>query len=53
MKAAVLEGDAEVPGLAAVLYYDQKPIHFPSTICERIQWVQCEMKVYSDEVPSP
>ena len=49
MKAAVLEGDAEVPGLLAILYYDQKPVHFLSTICERIQWVQCEKKVYSVE----
>ena len=49
MKAAVLEGDAEVPGLVAILYYDQKPGHFLSTICECIQWVQCEKKVYSVE----
>ena len=30
VKAAVLEGDAEVPGLVAVLYYDHKPVHFLS-----------------------
>ena len=49
MKAAVLEGDDEVPGLWAVSYYDQKPVHFLSTVCEKIKWVQCEKKVYCVE----
>ena len=42
-----------MPGLLAVSYYDQKPVHFLSTICEKIKWVQCEKKVFcveSDQV---
>ena len=46
VKAAVLEGDYEVPGLLAVSYYDQKCL---STVCEKIKWVQCEKKVYCVE----
>ena len=49
VKAAVLEGDDEVPGLLAVSYYDQKPVHFLSTVCEKIKWVKCEKKVYCVE----
>ena len=49
MKAAVFEGDDEVPGLLAVSYNDQKPVHFLSTVCEKIKWVQCEKKVYCVE----
>ena len=49
VKAAVLEGDDEVPGLLAVSYYDQKPVHFLSTVCKNIKWVQCEKKVYCVE----
>ena len=41
-KAAVLQGDPEVPDLLAVSYYDQKPVHFLSTICEKIKWVLTE-----------
>ena len=55
MKAAVLQGDPEVPDLLAVSYYDQKPVHFLSTICQKIEWVQCEKKVFcveSDQVES-
>ena len=29
--------------------YDQKPVHFLSTICESIQWVQCQKQVYCSE----
>ena len=35
VKAAVLEGDSDV--------------HFLSTICESIQWVQCQKQVYCSE----
>ena len=44
VKAAVLGGDSEMPDLIAVSYYDQKPVHFLSTICESIKWIQCEKK---------
>ena len=53
VKAAVLQGDPEVPDFLTVLYYDQKPVHFLSTICKKIKWVQCEKKVFcveSDQV---
>ena len=46
VKVAVLDGDEEVPGLLAVSYYDQKPVHFLSMICEKIKRVECEKKVY-------
>ena len=49
VKAAVLEGDLDVPNLVAVSYYDQKPVYFLSTICESIQWVQCQKQVYCSE----
>ena len=39
VKAAVLDGDPDVPNLVAVSYYDQKPVHFLSTICESIHWI--------------
>jgi hypothetical protein len=49
VRAAVLEGDEEVPNLVAVSYYDAKPVHFLSTICESILWIQLERKVYCVE----
>ena len=49
VKAAVLEGDGEISDLVAVSYYDQKPVHFLSTICETIKWVQCTKHVYCVE----
>ena len=49
VKAAVLEGDGEISGLVAVSYCDQKPVHFLSTICETIKWVQCTKRVYCVE----
>ena len=49
MKAAVLEGDPKIPNLVAVSYYDHKPVHFLSTICESIKWIQCEKPVFCVE----
>ena len=49
MKAAVLDRDPNVPNLVAVSYYDQKPVHFLSTICESIHWIQCQKQVYCSE----
>ena len=45
VKAAVLQGDPDVPDLVTVSYCDQKPVHFLSNICETIKWVQCEKPV--------
>ena len=49
VKVAVLVGDEEVPDLVAVSYYDQKPVHFLSTICELIKWIECHKEVYCVE----
>ena len=49
IKAVVLEGDADIAGLVTASYYDQKPVHFLSTICEVIKWVQCTKHVYCVE----
>ena len=49
VKAAVLDGDEEMSGLVAVLYYDQKPVHFLSTICKSVKWIKLERKVYCNE----
>ncbi len=49
VKAAVLKGDPEVPDLVAVSFYDQKPVHLLSTICESIKWVVLEKNVYNRE----
>ena len=46
VKAAVVEGDSAMLDLVALSYYNQKPVHFLSTICESIKWIQCEKKVY-------
>ena len=50
VKGAVLEGESEIPDLVAMSYYDQKPVHFLSTICESIKWIQCEKPVYCVEM---
>ena len=47
MKAAVLEGDPVIPNLVAVSYYDSKPVHFLSTICQSIKWIQLERQVFN------
>ena len=49
VKATVLDGDTEVPDLVAVSYYDQKPVHFLSTIYESITWIECTKKIYCVE----
>ena len=49
VKGAVLEGDSEIPDLVAVSYYDQKPVHFLSTICKSIKQIQCKKPVYCVE----
>jgi hypothetical protein len=43
----VLEGDPTVPNLVAVSYYDQKPVHFLSTICQEIKWIRKERSVFN------
>ena len=50
VKGAVLEGDSEILDMVAVSYYDQKPVHFLSTICKSIKWIQCEKPAYCVEM---
>ena len=47
--SAILEGDADIDSLVTVSYYDQNLVHFLSTICEMIKWVQCTKHVYCVE----
>jgi hypothetical protein len=47
VKAAVLVGDPKIPDLVSVSFYDQKPVHFLSTICKSIKWIQLERQVYN------
>ena len=49
VKAAVLVGDEAVPDLVAVSYYDHKPVHFLSTICKSIKWIECHKEVHCVE----
>ena len=49
VKAAVLIGDAECPNLVAASVYDTKPVHFLSTVCENIKWIQKERLVFNAE----
>ena len=46
MKAAVLRGDTQCPGLVAVSVYDTKPVHFLSMACDSIKWVVKNRTVY-------
>ena len=47
VKAAILQGDKECPGLVASSIYDKKPVHFLSMVCTKIKWVEKIRKVYN------
>jgi hypothetical protein len=47
VKAAVLKGDENCPGLVANSVYDTKPVHFLSMICEEIKWIKKQRLVYN------
>ena len=49
MKAAVLCGTPNHPGLVAVLFYDTKPVHFLLMCCNTIKWVHKKRQVYDPE----
>jgi hypothetical protein len=47
-KAAVLEGDTECPNLVAFSVYDTKPVHFLSTSCTELKWIE-KVKIVFDK----
>jgi len=47
VKAAVLIGDPACPNLVAASVYDTKPVHFLSTVCESIRWIEKERLVFN------
>jgi hypothetical protein len=47
VKAAVLLGDMQCPALLATSVYDTKPVHFLSTVCEKIKWMVKERQVFN------
>ena len=52
VKAAVLEGvpDMEHNKLVAVSIYDTKPVHFLSTCCTEIKWMEKTRKTWDKEI---
>ena len=48
VKAAVLMGDKDCRDLVAVSVYDTKPVHFISSICDSIKWIDKNRKVWNE-----
>ena len=46
MKAAVLDGVPDLPGIFVLLVYDIKPVHFFSLCYNAIEWVYKTWQVY-------
>ena len=49
VKAEVLDGIPNLPGLVSVPVYDIEPVHFLSVCCNTIKWVQKTRQVYDPE----
>ena len=49
-KAAILEGDPDCPSLVAFSVYDTKPVHFLSTACTGLNWIEKKKKAFDKEV---
>jgi hypothetical protein len=47
VKAAILLGDPDCPALLATSVYDTKPVHFLSTVCEKVKWMVKERQVFN------
>ena len=47
VKVAVLEGDAQIKDLLAILYYDSKPYYFLSTVINEVKWDTCGKDIYN------
>ena len=48
VKAAVLMGDKDCRDLVAISVYDTKPVHFISSICDSIKWIDKNRKVWNE-----
>ena len=46
MKAAVLTGDSDCPGLVATSLYDSKPVYLLSNACTSVQWTEKKRKLW-------
>jgi Transposase IS4 len=49
VKAAVLRGDKDCMDLVACSFYDTKPVHIISMVCDTIKWVEKTRLVYDSE----
>ena len=49
-KAAVREGDPEYPDLVAFSVYDTKPVHFLTTACRSMKWIEKTKKVWDKDM---
>ena len=49
-KAAKFEGNPDFLNLIAFLVYDTKPVHFLSTVCTGLNWIEKKKKVFNNEV---
>jgi hypothetical protein len=47
VKAAHLQGEDVVKCLVASSVYDTKPVHYPSMVSVKLEWVVVEKKVYN------
>ena len=47
IKVAVLEGDAAIDDLVAILYYNSKPVYFLLTVVPDVSWKSCSKHIYS------
>jgi len=47
VKAAVLEGEPNAPGMLAISLYDSKPVHFLTYHEEGVRWKKCTRQVWS------
>jgi len=48
VRAAVLEGDNELPELVAMSVYDNKPVHFLSMTCQSVKWIEKTRSVWNN-----
>ena len=44
VKAAVIDGITDLPGIVAALVYETKPVHFLSIFCNTIKWFKKYVK---------
>jgi hypothetical protein len=49
VKAAVLKGDKDCVDLVACSFYDTKPVHIISMVCEDIKWIEKYRMVYDPD----